>query len=57
MSQPPCTCLVEASTHIGILIQNEEQPVDAEVNGIPVQLLQHIQQHLLVELNDGVAWH
>ena len=55
--QPPCTFLVAASTHIGILIQHEEQPVGAGVNGIAVQLLQHVQQHLLAKTLDGVVWH
>ena len=41
--------MTSSGTHIGILIQHEEQPVGAGVNDIAVQLLQHVQQHLLVE--------
>ena len=44
-------------SNIGILIQHEEQPVGAGVDDIAVQLLQHVQQHLLVETLDGVVWH
>ena len=39
-------------------MKKNEQPVGAGVNGIiTVQLMQHIQQHLLVETLDCVVWH
>ena len=49
--------MTSSDTHICILIQHEEQPVDAGVNDIAVQLLQHVQQHILVKTLDGVVWH